>query len=411
MRHSFAQSTSLPTWFEKLDDWDGFHVHFPLAPYISSGTLAITLATQLANTLFAGPTTGSAAAPTFRAMVLADIPDGLVTLTKLNQSSCSTNDSIKWNGSAWVCLTGGASPLTTKGDLFGFSTVNARVAVGTDGQYLMADSSAATGVSWQTVAPGSGASASATYVTTASEAGLSAETTIGTIISTNAYASLPSAAVSGKLFFSNNSPYVLRDTGAAWAVWGPVFPLTIPNDAAFSWVNQGTATTTTTDGTVAFFVPKSTGTVLRGRVKTAPATPYTITAAFFPNWVYMNSGEHIGLIFRESGTSKMAQCETWVSATSPFASAVSGKFTNNTTYSADYVSRGNFVGNILWLQIGDDGTNRTCKISSDGKNWINLHSVARLDFLTGGADQVGWFAEEQTNTYDFTPVLLSWKEQ
>jgi hypothetical protein len=33
---------------------------------------------------------------------------------------------------------GGASPLTTKGDLYGFSTVDARLAVGTNGQVLSA---------------------------------------------------------------------------------------------------------------------------------------------------------------------------------------------------------------------------------------------------------------------------------
>jgi hypothetical protein len=42
---------------------------------------------------------------------------------------------------------GGASPLTTKGDLYGFSTVDARLAVGTNGQVLSADSTA-TGLRW-----------------------------------------------------------------------------------------------------------------------------------------------------------------------------------------------------------------------------------------------------------------------
>ncbi len=45
------------------------------------------------------------------------------------------------------------SPLTTKGDLVGFSTVNARVPVGTDGQVLVADSGTAVGVSWTTNSP------------------------------------------------------------------------------------------------------------------------------------------------------------------------------------------------------------------------------------------------------------------
>ena len=44
------------------------------SPVSTSGTLTGTLATQTANTHFAGPTSGSAAAPTFRALVATDIP-------------------------------------------------------------------------------------------------------------------------------------------------------------------------------------------------------------------------------------------------------------------------------------------------------------------------------------------------
>lgn len=44
------------------------------SPITSSGTLAITKATQTANTVWAGPTSGSAAQPAFRALVGADLP-------------------------------------------------------------------------------------------------------------------------------------------------------------------------------------------------------------------------------------------------------------------------------------------------------------------------------------------------
>ena len=40
----------------------------------TSGTLTATLATQSANTFFAGPSTGAAAAPTFRVVAIADLP-------------------------------------------------------------------------------------------------------------------------------------------------------------------------------------------------------------------------------------------------------------------------------------------------------------------------------------------------
>ncbi len=50
------------------------------SPVTTSATLTVTLATQAANLIFAGPTTGSAAAPTFRSIVLADLPN--ITLAK-----------------------------------------------------------------------------------------------------------------------------------------------------------------------------------------------------------------------------------------------------------------------------------------------------------------------------------------
>jgi hypothetical protein len=46
------------------------------------------------------------------------------------------------------------TPLTTKGDLFTFSTVDARLGVGTNGQTLVADSSTATGLKWATASGG-----------------------------------------------------------------------------------------------------------------------------------------------------------------------------------------------------------------------------------------------------------------
>lgn len=43
---------------------------------------------------------------------------------------------------------GGSSPLTTKGDVYTYSTADARLPVGTDGQVLTADSAQATGLKW-----------------------------------------------------------------------------------------------------------------------------------------------------------------------------------------------------------------------------------------------------------------------
>lgn len=60
-----------------------------------------------------------------------------------------TNAVEKYDGSAWVSVAGTASPLTTKGDLYTYTTTNARLGVGNNGETLIADSSASTGLRWQ----------------------------------------------------------------------------------------------------------------------------------------------------------------------------------------------------------------------------------------------------------------------
>lgn len=60
---------------------------------------------------------------------------GNLTLAK------NTNDQLTFGGNVLV-------PLTTKGDLLGFSTINARVPVGADGTVLTADSTQTLGVKW-----------------------------------------------------------------------------------------------------------------------------------------------------------------------------------------------------------------------------------------------------------------------
>jgi hypothetical protein len=64
-----------------------------------------------------------------------------------------TNATQYYSGSAWVSI-GGSSPLTTKGDLYTYSTTDARLGVGANGTVLTADSAEATGLKW--VAPAGG---------------------------------------------------------------------------------------------------------------------------------------------------------------------------------------------------------------------------------------------------------------
>ena len=67
--------------------------------------------------------------------------DGSVTITETNDGSIEVID----------LTSSSASPLTTKGDLYTYSTTDERLGVGTDGQALIADSAEATGLKWGTV--------------------------------------------------------------------------------------------------------------------------------------------------------------------------------------------------------------------------------------------------------------------
>ena len=93
------------------------------SPVTTSGTLTGTLATQTANTLFAGPTTGAAAAPTFRTQVLADLPqltDGQLyvgsTGTSVAAATLTAGSGISVTngaGSITIAATGGGSGTVT----------------------------------------------------------------------------------------------------------------------------------------------------------------------------------------------------------------------------------------------------------------------------------------------------------
>ena len=90
-----------------------------------SGTLAVTLANQSINTIWAGPSSGGSGAPGFRALVAADIPtitsgkisdfDTQVRTSRLDQM-VAPNANVDWNGQRLVGLADpvGAQDASTK---------------------------------------------------------------------------------------------------------------------------------------------------------------------------------------------------------------------------------------------------------------------------------------------------------
>jgi hypothetical protein len=105
-----------------------------------------------------GPNFG-VASPYFKSGTANSALTGVVRLTNTEgvvwRNSTNTGDlplyingnNLYFNGSP-VGGSGSVSPLTTKGDLYGFALTDARIPVGANGTVLTADSSSATGVSW-----------------------------------------------------------------------------------------------------------------------------------------------------------------------------------------------------------------------------------------------------------------------
>lgn len=72
------------------------------SPVTSSGTLTGTLASQAANTIFAGPSTGATAVPTFRNLVIADLPTAIPNVNLANSSININGNSVSLGGSTTV---------------------------------------------------------------------------------------------------------------------------------------------------------------------------------------------------------------------------------------------------------------------------------------------------------------------
>jgi hypothetical protein len=98
---------------------------------------------QSANNVKAGPSSGAAAPPGYRLLVLADIP----ALPESQITNLSTDLAAKVD----------KSTLTTKGDLYAATAAStpARLGVGTDGTVLTSDSSQTAGLRWATPTSGS----------------------------------------------------------------------------------------------------------------------------------------------------------------------------------------------------------------------------------------------------------------
>ena len=222
---------------------------------------------------------------------------------------------------------------------------------------------------------------------------------------TAAYASRPSASNDGDLFLPSDGFAVERDTGAAWVPWGPLFPLTVPPTAGWSWVNQGSSTISAAGGGIYMQQPAGGGNALSLYMRTMPAAPFTITAALIP-LLYDIDYTGAGIAIRDSSSSRIITFRIAYTASLMQVQ----RYSDATTYVSTSVSAATRAGrHVLWLRIADDSTNLKYSISADGQNWIEILSESRTAYLAN-SDQVGFFAYANNATYPAGATLISWNE-
>lgn len=109
-----------------------------VATSTTTPTLSVSLATQSANTGFFGPSSGSAAAPTFRSMVTADLPTGIpyanLAALSANQVLGALTATTPGGLTMPSCSTGSSALTWTSGTGFGCNTFSLTPPGGTTGQ-------------------------------------------------------------------------------------------------------------------------------------------------------------------------------------------------------------------------------------------------------------------------------------
>jgi len=187
-------------------------------------------------------------------------------------------------------------------------------------------------------------------------------------------------------------------------LYGPVYTFTDPSLPSYSWVNQGTATITSSNGAQILYSPDSAGAVaIHAREITPPAAPYTLTVAMLASQLSVNY-YRTGIGFRESGTGKL----TTINAT--VGNLAIDYWTNPTTYSSTplNISCTWCAGGVVWYRIQNTGSALKYYLSKDSFNYVEIYSTALTSHFTTAPDRIFFFVNPNAATYGVGVTVLSW---
>ena len=221
------------------------------------------------------------------------------------------------------------------------------------------------------------------------------------------YANIPGSANANDLFFSTDGPQWYIWDGSAWVPYGGSdWKLTHPTLGDFAWLNQGSASSHQTYGPIYLeSYLNDAAANLRGMIKAAPSTPYTITALVDLATICAGNVTW-GLLFYEQSSGKLIQhCRLQNNDDDYMAIR---QWTNVTTFSSAPSAEPFFHSYPTWLRVTDDGTNLEFDFSVNGQDWVQLYTQLRGAFFTTAPSHVGFGYNNGNNADIGAMVLLSW---
>jgi hypothetical protein len=335
------------------------------SPVTTTGTLTFTSNTQLANTVYSGPTTGGAAVPTFRSLVVADLPTGI-------PNGNLQNASITVTAGTGISVTG--SPVSLGGSI---TIANVGVTSFSAGTTGFSPTSASTGA----------VVLSGTLNASNGGTGISATPTNGQLLIGNGTGFTLNTITAGTgVSVSNGAGTItLSSTGVTDLTAGTGISV---NASSGSITVSNTGVTGISAGT-GISISASTGTVTISATGTAGVTSFSAgTTGFSP------TSPSTGAVVL-SGTLNASNGGTGISATPSNGQLLIGNgtgFTLNTLTAGSGISIANSSGSIT--------------LSATGAANVVLDSAATPTYPTDLTDGVWYGLNTKANAFDSTTITV-----